>query len=436
MTTQVSDPGVLRNMHRELSMQIKQAREQGLDATELIERHKQVMEQRRQVLQDDQHEKHAAPAEPELRVLSSLKDFKQLESRWQDLLDDSNAISPFLTQAWLGPWIETFAADWDLYIAVVEEGDRLVAAAPLMVGEETKNCCRRRVVRFVGTGPGLRGNYFSLIWREGASRDARQMLLGHLERLRQAGYVLQLEHLSPYKAGQETLTALLSAPRRELLLHTEFPCLHVALPSSFAEFIAQVPSSSRRNRLRRGDAPLRDVCDEVQYERCEEAGELDRFLDTLALFNIQRRRAMGHVSTWEDRWNMACRRQAFENMLQRDMLHFDLLHSDARPIAALVGFEYRNSYFCYNMGFDDGLAHYQPGHVLLRQRLEASIEAGLTHFDFLVGDAEYKRQYCVDAMPELCVTVLPRQRRVQLMYALRRLAVAVKGKPSAKRTGA
>lgn len=433
MTTQISDPGVLRNLHRELSMQIKQAREQGLDATDLIARHKEVMEQRRHILQ---HEKHQAiPAEPALRIVSTLGEFQQMESRWQDLLDDSNAISPFLTQDWLGPWIESFGGDWELHIAVVEEGDRLVAAAPLMVGEECKHCCRRRVVRFVGTGPGLRGNYFSLIWREGASREVQQLLLGHLERLREAGYVLQLEHLSPYKAGRETLSALLSAPRRELLLQTEFSCLHVGLPSSFSEFITLVPSSSRRNRLRRGDAPLRDVCDEVRYEHCEDVGELDRFLETLALFNIQRRRAMGHVSTWEDRHNMTCRRRIFENMLQRGMLHFDLLHCDARPIAALAGFEYRNAYFCYNMGFDNGLAHYQPGHVLLRQRLKASIEAGLTHFDFLVGDAEYKRQYCVDALPEVCVTLLPRQRRVHLMYALRRLAVAVKGKRVAKRKG-
>lgn len=409
-----------------LAVEIKEAKQRGLDPTALIEEHKAISQGRRE--RRKQQRATETSAGPELRVISSLDEFRAVGPQWEALLLDSDVTSPFLTQAWLAPWLETFASRYTLHLAIVSEGERLVAAAPLMLGEERNGLHRGAVARFAGTGAGLRGNYFSFPMLPQLAVEAAQILRDHLYGLSEAGQVLELEHLSPFRDGLRTMELLFGQERHGFTIDTEWPCIHGRLPGSFEEFVESVPAASRRARLRHADASPAGASG-LGFQTCQSPAELEVFLHDMATFNAERRHREGQVSTWEDPRNMSCRRAACEAFLSDGMLRFDRLLLGGSAIAALVGLVYKNTYFCYNMGFEPDYSRHEPGHVLLAHRLRACIDEGLARFDFLVGEADFKRQYFRDSSPELTLTCLPRKGRVRLLYGLRRLISAVRGKP-------
>lgn len=407
-----------------LQQKITEAKQQGLDPAPLIQEHRTITQGRRERREQQRRPQEAAG--PELRIVSSLDEFRSLEPQWDALLLNSDAISPFLTQAWLVPWLESFGSDYTLHMAVVQQGELLLGALPLMVGRERHGFYRGPVARFAGTGPGLRGDYFSFPMLPKLDAQVGQMLHDHVNALVSDGHILLLEHLSPFRDGQRTMELLFREQRRNFTIDTELPCIHGVLPDSYIEFIESVPAPNRRRRLRHDDIIDCQDCADVVYATCESLGELDGFLSSMARLNVRRRRAQGEMSTWADPQNMRCRRAAAEALLNRGMLRLDRLLWNGDAIGVLMGMVYKNIYFCYNMGFDDAYSRHEPGHVLVARRLRGCIEEGLSRFNFLVGDADYKRQYFRDSSPELTLTCLPRGGSARLLDALRRLASAVR----------
>lgn len=421
MSTAHATPDIQEALHA-LSRAIACAKAEGRNPSELIAQHKAL---RQQALPEGS----AAPrppgaAAPQLHVLTDLAAVPA--GPYDELMQASGTASPFLALDWLQPWYQSFGAGYEAHVLIVEKSGQWLAALPLMIGCEKRHGLSRRTARFIGTGPGLRGNYFALVQREPGSAAVRTLLGAHLQALLDDTTLL-LENLSPYQDGLETLALVCGDPGLEASLATQRPCLHGALPSSFEEFIASVPTATRRNCLRRGDEALRQQ-GEVEYRLCERPGQVGGFLEWLARFNISRREREGTSSTWADPRNMACRQQVCERALAHETLRLETLCLDGAPVAALMGFTCKGKYFCYNMGFEQSLARFQPGHLLLAHRIRECIEEGLTGFDFLVGEAPYKRQYFSHALPELAVTVLPSRGAqhcmhgaVQILRGLRKL---------------
>jgi len=68
----------------------------------------------------------------------------------------------------------------------------------------------------------------------------------------------------------------------------------------------------------------------------------------------------------------------------------DLLSVGGRPVAAAFGFADEQGYYLYNSAYETALAEAAPGIVLIATMIERSISDGLTRFDFLKGDEQYK----------------------------------------------
>lgn len=396
-----------RERLQELSRLISEARREGRDYADLVAEHQALC---KLVPKGQKPNKRQPPEPPALRVIDDMTELRCLLPQYHQLLADSGALSPFLTLDWLDPWFEAFGGGYDLNVAVVEQGDKLLAAAPLMLGEEKRRGLRRKVARFVGTGPGLRGNYFTFPVSNEALPAALPLLDEHLQSLLEQQYSLDFEHLSPFADRVPTVEVLCARPRRELALKTEHACVHGPLPGSFEDFVATVPAATRRTSLRRGDEELRAE-GEVRYELCERPEHVPEFLGLLGRFNIERRSREDQVSTWGDERNMACRETVATRFLERGGLRLELLLHQDRPLAALMGLVHGETYFCYNMGLDQEYAKFQPGHLLIAHRLKGCIDEGLTAWNFLVGDADYKRQYFRQSLPELHVTLAPSDAR-------------------------
>lgn len=85
----------------------------------------------------------------------------------------------------------------------------------------------------------------------------------------------------------------------------------------------------------------------------------------------------------------------------REVLSLDFLElSDAGGAAAATfSFEFHGVFYLYNSAFDQALAPFSPGVVMVAKLIERSIEKGLTRFDFLRGPERYKFDLGAQALP-------------------------------------
>jgi CelD/BcsL family acetyltransferase involved in cellulose biosynthesis len=342
-----------------------------------------------------------------VEVLTTAPELEQIRDAYEALLARSESPSPHLTLEWLLPWYRIYCQDYDLHFVIVRgpEGS-LVGAAPLMTGRERWKLLSRTVVRFLGTGQGLLGQFFACptdpAYQEQALRCIAECLVGLLAE----HDVALLEHVSPFADGTRLITSLLQVSEVDLLLTTREPSVYGDLPGSFAEFISTVQSKNRRNYLRRGERLLSGPDQQLTGEDCASEEELDAFLEVLMRFSMERQATKGRTSTWTSTRNQLARREIFGAFLRRGWLRLEKLSCEGQPIAARLGFAYRDTYFANQSGFDQAFATLRPSHCLYGRRIHLCIEEGLRHFCFGPGDSQYKRDYFPEALPDTNIAVL------------------------------
>ena len=82
------------------------------------------------------------------------------------------------------------------------------------------------------------------------------------------------------------------------------------------------------------------------------------------------------------------------NSRTRDLVHVSRLDVGPFWSAINLGLVFRGSYYHVLASYDDGeLSRFGPGAAHLRDLLRFSIERGLKHFDFTIGDEGYKLEW-------------------------------------------
>lgn len=222
-------------------------------------------------------------------VLTSPAQVEAIHAEYSALLTNSDSVSPHLTLEWLLPWYQVYGADYDFHFLTVRDtARRLVAAAPLMMGQERWKFLSRRVVRFLATGKGLRGQFFA------CPTDAEYQDLGldavapYLVRLLDRCDLVILEHLSPLADGSALLRALRPQPNIDFLLTNGELVVYGHLPASFDEYVQSVHKKNRRNYLRQGERLLADESSQLRWEDCTRPEDLEAYLKQLAALSIER----------------------------------------------------------------------------------------------------------------------------------------------------
>ncbi|NPV45511.1 MAG: GNAT family N-acetyltransferase [Armatimonadetes bacterium] len=345
----------------------------------------------------------------QVEVLTSPEQVEAIRAEYDLLFTRSGSVSPHLTLEWLLPWYQVYGADYDLHFLTVRDAARhLIAAAPLMMGQERWRFLSRRVVRFLATGPGLRGQFFACPADAEYRESALEAIAQHLVTLLDRCDLVILDHLSPLADGKALLGALQQQPTIDLLLTSGEPVIYGDLPASFEEYVQSVHNKNRRNYLRRGERLLADANSQLHWEECTRLEDLETYLEQLASLSIERQATKGRISTWTKDQAWTARRLIFSAFLQRGWLRLErLLHED-QPIAARAGFVCGDTYFANQAGFDQKFHQLRPSHILYGRRIRNSIEEGLRHFCFGPGYADYKREYFSGILPDTSVTILPK----------------------------
>lgn len=76
---------------------------------------------------------------------------------------------------------------------------------------------------------------------------------------------------------------------------------------------------------------------------------------------------------------------------QKDILRLYFLDIEGAPAATMLIFDWNDSYYLYNSGFDpDAFGHLSPGNILTTYTIKEAIEKGKKTYDFLRGEEIYK----------------------------------------------
>lgn len=83
-------------------------------------------------------------------------------------------------------------------------------------------------------------------------------------------------------------------------------------------------------------------------------------------------------------------RDVSEIFARKEWLRLSILERDQKAVAAMLCFDYGESLYLYNSGFDPELSSLSPGIVLIGYCIQDAISRGKKWFDFMRGSEDYK----------------------------------------------
>jgi CelD/BcsL family acetyltransferase involved in cellulose biosynthesis len=284
--------------------------------------------------------------------------------RWQSL---------FVLPPWLKAWWEVFSPEWEECLVSVRDGEELIGIAPLMVSG--------RIAQFMGS-PDI-CDCFDLVAAPGKEQLFCRALLDHL---RSRGIsMLDLGPVRPDSAVYTHLAVAAEEAAAPAVCIPENVVLELSLPATWDGFLHLLAAKERheiRRKLRRldeaGNWSTRMVSGPDSAH-----GAMDSFLK---LF-MQNRPDKACFLTEQ----MASFFRAMGTALaQEGILKLFFLDLDDRPAAAALCFDYNNTMYLYNNGYDRSYSSLSVGLLSKVLSIQQSISLQRKTYDFLKGAEEYK----------------------------------------------
>lgn len=341
-----------------------------------------------------------ATTELTVEVIGSQADVGELKPEWEKLLCTARNGSVFQTPTWAREWWNVYGGLRKLAIFTVRTTDgELIGLAPMML-EHSHKLVGFNQLRFIGS------------WASGQNHF-----------LIAAGWeveVASILHQAVTKAGQGwARTEFLEMPNPwpDLLgvptdgvakiAQMENSCPVVNLAESWDGYLLGLTSKHRHELKRK----LRRSSDGgLSYRHVKGGPTLQRDLDSVFDLNLRR---WGRQGLWAPgRFAYARRRRFLKAVTQalaaegRASVH--LLESSSRKVAGLLCFEHNDTCYAYLTGMDHEFAALSPGLTVFAEAIKYSISNGMSKFNFICGQHDYKYHLGAIDEPLWGWTELPR----------------------------
>jgi len=300
----------------------------------------------------------------------ALENFDSIYDDWKKLHDKLPAGSIFSSPEWSKTWWQQFGSG-RLYLGVVRQENRVIGVAPLLIKGDTAS--------FIGSVDVC--DYLDFVVATG-SEDAFYGEL--LDNLRIDG-IPQLE-LTPLRHESTVQTSLINiAPKHnwKASCSQEDVTVELDLPSSWEGYLQSLSGKQRHElnrKLRRlneeGDLNYRTSLDANQYD-------VDIFLQ---LFRNSRKDKAAFLTPQMESFFRA----VAHTMAEQKLLRLAILELDKKPVAATMCFDYKDTVYLYNSGYEPDYGWLSVGVISKALCIKDSIERNKKLFDFLKGDEAYK----------------------------------------------
>jgi CelD/BcsL family acetyltransferase involved in cellulose biosynthesis len=302
----------------------------------------------------------------------------------QDSLDSLDAIRAgseqrlrwplFVLPSWLSVWTQVFGTGGnELFIRTVRQDGDVIGVAPLM----------RRGDTAIFIGDTSVCDYQDFIVQPGREIDCCGALL---DDLKESGVrELDLAHLRPDSVIITALAPLAEHRGCGVTRSQEAVSYEMDLPGSFDDYIESL-TTKQRHEVRR---KLRRISEfgNVEYRSVTDGAAVPAAMDGFFRMFVESRRDKADFMT--ERMKSFFIRLA-DTMAKSGLLNLGILELDSHPVAQIMCFDYNNSIYLYNSGYDPDYTSLSAGLLSKVLAIKESIERGKTCFDFLKGAEVYK----------------------------------------------
>ena len=164
---------------------------------------------------------------------------------------------------------------------------------------------------------------------------------------------------------------------------------NLALPGSYEEYLAQLPSKLRheiRRKARRLEAEVGPWHIRVATQETLEPF-IDRFVEL-------HRTSEGPKGVFMQPGMEIFFRRLGEAFIPRGVFSLTFLEiAEHEKLAGAIGFRFEGTYSLYNSAFDRRYQAASPGMVLVAEVIRIAVEGGCSTFDMLKGDYAYKYRF-------------------------------------------
>lgn len=315
----------------------------------------------------------------EIGEITSLPRLEQLAAEWQQLWERCPQATPFQSPAWLLPWLRRLYRGGDLWVLTARVDGRLAAVAPLFIHRHWKDFAIRQV-SFIGAGV---TDYADVLVDPGEAHWAAAAMLEHLAAARAHW---DLCHLQELRAA----SPLLAVKYPEALQVRAFAagvCPVLRLPRDMSELRARLDSKFRRDVHRAGNHIRKSG--ETVFETAS-AENLQEHLEALFRLHAARWQSRNEPGMLENEDKLGFHREVADAFGKVGGLRVYSMRFRGEVASVVYAFAGHERAYAYLGGFDPALAKMSPGAVTMEYAIEESIKEGLTEFDFLRKEEEYK----------------------------------------------
>ena len=297
--------------------------------------------------------------------------FVSLAPAWRELCLRTRANSLFVTPGWIKTWWDKFGKGTEQYLCAVRDGETVIGVAPLLL--------RGNRASFIGS-PDI-CDYADFVIAPERERDFFNTLLTNLA---ESG-IASLELLS-LRPDSTVLTSLAGIARERgfaVSCQPKDAAFELDLPGTWDEYLGLL-SAKQRHEVRR------------KLKRLSEAGDIDYVVaDGKASECIDLFLRLFRESSEAKARFMTAEMESFFRSIARVMaedklLNLGILKINALPVAAVMCFDYHDTIYLYNSGYDRRYASLSVGVLSKVLCIQNSIQRGRKRFDFLKGAEDYK----------------------------------------------
>ncbi|MBW2052884.1 MAG: GNAT family N-acetyltransferase [Deltaproteobacteria bacterium] len=315
------------------------------------------------------------PTGTKARQNVKIESFENINSYWLNRQLPLRWESVFNIPPWLEVWWSEFGNAFRLHLCSINEGNELIGIAPLFMNGSTAS--------FIGSADVC--DYQDFIISPGKEQDFFNALLNHLTE--QGVSTLDLRALRPESSALTHLADIAQSRGAEVSCEPDGVTFEIDLPSTWEDYL-QLLKGKQRHEVKRKLRRLHEAA-EINYRVVEDFETVKSEMDTfLGLFRESRN---------DKTIFMTARMESFFRSLvlalsEIGILKLCFLDLDGQPAAAVLCFEYNDTLYLYNNGYDPKYRSLSAGVLCKVLSIKNSIEKGMKKYDFLKGAEIYKHR--------------------------------------------
>jgi len=371
-----------------------------------------------------------SPVHAKIRIetITGHKAFLDLEPVWNEVAAAAGLDHPFLEYAWVRTWWESFGAGSTLHVLVVRAGDRPIAIAPMILTPIRMWGVKVRRLGFFYNAHVPCADFLIAERRE----EVYRAIWDHLSR-NQGWDLVQLCQLPEGCSTLEEIPKLAASDDCRTGVWASDSSPYVPLRSSWDEYFDSLATKHRsnlRNRFKRLKAAGPVEMETIASGQGLVEGLEDGLRLEAAAWKGEAQTAISCDPAVSRFYSTLAGRAAERGWM---CLHF--LQAGSTRVAFDYSLCYKNRIHLLKVGYDPVYSRFSPSNLLLCLVLQNAFEQGVTEYDFLGAEADWKQCWARQVNRYFWLFIFSATFKGRFLYLVKFQLVPLLKRPGLRRVG-